>query len=165
MATKPTPGGDIGPADTEWDAYSDYKLVSKWVTKSIRDAIEAYALLDQGSMTGYKIDTGDRARFRADILAAALRLRIELESEARRDEDYAVEILDRWEGEDGYIERFRNLPAGQTHQFEHFAEFVSDIRRAGWELGYLKAGREEKSEDHGDSEDSEVFDVIKEMTQ
>lgn len=150
--------------ESEWDAYSDYQLVSKWVTSSIRDAIEAYALLDQGGMTGYKVDAREEAQLRADVLAAAVRLRIELESERKRGEEYAEEILDRWEGEEGFIKRFRNAPSQQTGQLEFFEGFVSDIRRAGWELGYLKAGREESGDGTGDPYDGEVRDLMEEMT-
>ena len=65
--------------ESQWDAYSDYQLVSKWVTKSIRDAIEAYALLDQSVHTGNKVRTKEETQLRADILAAAMTLRIEQE--------------------------------------------------------------------------------------
>jgi hypothetical protein len=150
--------------ETQWDAYSDYQLVSKGVTKVIHDAIEAYALLDQSAHTGNKVGTKEETRLRADILAAAMRLRVELESERDRGEDYASEILEDWEGDDGYINRFRRAPFNGTTDLEWFADFVSQIRRAGWELGYLKAGREEQAEHQGDEEDSEVYDLINNMT-
>ena len=72
--------------------------------------------------------------------------------------------MDKWEGEEGYVNRFRRTPFNGTGDLEWFGDFVSDIRRAGWELGYLKAGREEKAEDQGDSEDSEVYNLIQEMS-
>lgn len=150
--------------DSEWDAYSDFKLVSKWVTKSIRDAIEAFALLDQASQTNYKIKAAEEAQLRADILAAAMRLRVELESEQASGTEYAVEILDKWQGEDGFIKQFRAAGMRETDQLDWFEEFASDIRRAGWELGYLQAGRQEEEDHHGDAKDSEVYDVIEEMS-
>lgn len=150
--------------DGEWDAYSDYALVSKWVTKSIRDAMEAFALLDQATQTGYKIKSREEAQLRADILAAAMRLRVELESERDSGAEYAEKILDRWDGEDGYIEQFRATGMRETNELDWFGEFASDIRRAGWELGYLQAGRKQEEDNHGDAEDSEVFEVIEEMS-
>ncbi len=153
--------------DSEWDAYSDYALVSKWVTKSIRDAIEAFALLDQASRTGHKIDSREETQLRSDILAAAMRLRVELEAEQERGAQYANEILGKWEsGKDGegYIEQFRTAPRGSTPELPFLVEFASDIRRAGWKLGYLQAGREQEQENQGDSGDSEVYQMIEEMT-
>lgn len=150
------------PEDTEWDAYSDYRFVSQAVTRSIRDAIEAFALLDQATQTGYKIKSKEEAQLRADILAAAMRLRVELQSERDRAE-YAQDILDKWEGEDGYISEFRAAGMRETSSLKWFEDFASDIRRAGWELGYLQAGREEEADKHGDAEDSEVLEVIEEM--
>lgn len=151
-------------AEGEWDAYSDYRFVSQAVTRSIRDAIEAFALLDQATQTGYKIRAKEEAQLRADILAAAMRLRVELESERDRGLDYAEDILGKWEGENGYINQFRAAGVRQTSSLEWFEEFASDIRRAGWELGYLQAGREEEPDKYGDSEDSEVYEVIEEMS-
>lgn len=146
--------------ETQWDAYSDYQLVSKWVTKSIRDAIEAYALLDQSAHTGNKVGTKEETRLRADILAAAMRLRVELESERDRGEDYASEILEDWEGDDGYINRFRRAPFNGTSDLDWFADFVSQIRRAGWELGYLKAGEEKDGKQSGDAYDGQIREMI-----
>lgn len=164
MSVKNTSDNEPEESEAKWDAYSDYALVSKWVTKSIRDAIEAYALLDQATQTGHKITSREETQLRADILAAAMRLRVELESERDRGQDYAKEILDRWEGEDGYIQEFRRVGFGGTQSLEWFDKFASDIRRAGWQLGYLKAGRSEEPERQGNSDDSEVYDMIEEMT-
>lgn len=161
-----TPDGDVDTT-TEWDAYSDYALVSKWVTKSIRDAIEAFALLDQANAVGHKIDTREETQLRSDILSAAMRLRIELEAESDRGEDYAEKILNDWTGsgeEPGYIEKFRATPARQTADLEFLADFAAGIRKAGWKLGYLQAGREQESVDEGDQDDAEVTQIIQEMT-
>lgn len=146
----------------QWDAYSDYQLVSRGVAKSIRDATRAYAEIVSGIRSGYKIGPQEEAELRADILSAAITLRTELKNEREKREIYD-EILSRWEGEEGYISRFRDADL-TTQPGEWFEEFVEDIRRAGWELGYLKAGRKEEEENKGDSEDSEVFQLIEEMS-
>lgn len=158
MASK----AETGDAETKWDAYSDFALVSKWVTESISDAMDAYATIDNAVMTGEKLQTTKRTDLRSDILSAAMRLQVELESERDRGADYAEEILDRWEGEEGYIERFRGT-SFVNNSPDWLKDLVTDIRRAGWELGYLKAGRREEAEDQGNEEDSEVFDLIGEM--
>lgn len=155
-------------SETKWDAYSDYQDVSNRLTKSIDAAIEAFALLDQARQTGCKINSKHEMQERAEIVAAATRLRVELESESARGEEYAEEILDKWVGEgdeEGYLAKFRHAPRGGIADLEFLEEFATDIRRAGWELGYLRAGREEKAENQGDSADSEVQKVIEEMSQ
>lgn len=155
--------------ETEWDAYSDYALVSKWVAQSIRDAIEAYALLDQAAMTNRKVTTNEETKLRADIVSAAMRLQTELQQERDRNKEFAKEILTRWEDSDdgeepGYITRFRTAQSGEVSQLEFLNQFAQDIRRAGWELGYLQAGREEETRTGGDDADGEVLDLIEEMS-
>jgi len=152
---------------TTWDAYSDYKDVSNRLTKSIDSAIEAFSLLDQAKQTGYKVPAKVMMQERAEIVAAAMRLRVELEAEAERDEEYATDILEKWTGvgdEPGYLTQFRTAPPGGTAELEFLEEFATDIRRAGWHLGYLQAGREQEKENQGESGDSEVYQMIEEMT-
>lgn len=150
--------GDDGP-DSEWDAYSDYAQVSQRVTESISDAMDAYAALDNAVATGNKLNLRERTLLRADILAAAMRLQIELEAERDRGADYAEKMLDRWEGDEGYINRFRTS-SFVDHSPEWFNDFASDIRRAGWELGYLQAGRENKIDQTPDGEDGDIRSMI-----
>lgn len=156
------PDGEFGERETQWDAYSDYQLVSQRVTRSISDALDAYVLIDAGMKTGYKLRAQEEAELRADILGAAMRLRIELENERESREVYD-EILSDWEGDEGYISRFRKMNLeGQPGAW--LEEFITQIRRAGWELGYLKAGREEESKAGGGAYDGEVVDMIEGMT-
>lgn len=145
--------------DAEWSAYSDYAYVSKRVTESISDALDAYAALDNAVMTGQKLTTHERTELRSDILAAAMRLQIELESERDRNAEYAAEMLDRWEGDDGYIDSFRNT-SFVNHSPDWFNRFASDIRRAGWELGYLKAGKENAVKNDGDDADGDIRSML-----
>lgn len=149
-------------SQTQWDAYSDYQLVSQRVAKSIEDANDAYAIIESGLKSGAKIDSYQETELRADILGAAMRLRVELENERDKRPVYD-DILSDWEGEDGYIARFRRMDLQYDAQGEWLAEFILQIRRAGWELGYLKAGREEKHDDPGGSDDSDILELFEEM--
>jgi len=149
--------------ETQWDAYSDYQHVSRRVAKSIGDAIDALSIIESGKVAGEKLSARDETDLRADVLGAVIRLQTELENE-RDSNDTCNDILSRWEGEDGYINRFRDLDVRDYHSEEWLQKFASDIHRAGWELGYLKAGREEKQSRGGDAYDGEVRDMIEEMT-
>jgi len=153
---------ESGP-ETEWDAYSDYQHVSRRVAKSIGDAIDAISIIESGKVAGEKLSSREETDLRADVLGAVIRLQTELENERETKEVYE-EILTRWEGEDGYINRFRNLDVMNPQSEGWLQQFASDIHRAGWELGYLKAGREEKQSRGGDAYDGEVREMIEEMT-
>jgi len=150
-------------AETEWDAYSDYQHVSRRVAKSIGDAVDAISIIDSAGIAGEKIQPPQETDLRADVLGAVRRLQTELENE-REQNDVYDEILTRWQGEEGYINRFRSLNAPTLQSQPWLQQFASDIHRAGWELGYLKAGREEKQSRGGDAYDGEVRDMIEEMT-
>ncbi|UXF50877.1 MAG: hypothetical protein HQRvContig02_20 [Haloquadratum phage sp.] len=159
MSSEPEPRG----ADTEWDAYSDYQHVSRRVAGSIGDAIDAISVIDSGKVAGEKLSSREETDLRADVLGAVIRLQTELENERDQNEVYD-EILARWEGDEGYINRFRGVDPMDYQAEAWLQQFARDIHRAGWELGYLKAGREEKQNRGGDAYDGEVRDMIEEMT-
>jgi len=153
---------DGGP-ETQWDAYSDYQHVSRRVAKSIGDAVDAIAVIDSGEVAGEKLSARDETNLRADVLGAVVRLQTELENE-RDTKSVYDEILSRWQGDEGYINRFRALNIAVLQSEPWLQQFATDIHRAGWELGYLKAGREEKQKRGGDAYDGEVREMIEGMT-
>jgi len=154
---------ESGP-ETEWDAYSDYQHVSRRVAKSIGDAVDAISIIDSAGIAGEKIQAPQETDLRADVLGAVRRLQTELENERETKAVYD-EILTRWQGDEGYINRFRSLNAPALQSQPWLQQFAADIHRAGWELGYLKAGSEKGGSDTGDRGDGEVRDVIEGMTQ
>jgi hypothetical protein len=154
---------DDGGPETQWDAYSDYQHVSRRVAKSIGDAIDAISIIESGKVAGEKLSSREETDLRADVLGAVIRLQTELENE-RDTKDAYDDILSRWEGDDGYIARFRALDVMAPNSEQWLQQFAADIHRAGWELGYLKAGREEKQSRGGDAYDGEVREMIEEMT-
>lgn len=158
-STRESDDTDGAGGNSQWDAYSDYQLVSRNVTEAIDSATRAFSMIDQSALTGRKLK-GRETELRADILDAAMRLRVELEAERERGESYASDILDRWEGEEGFLRRFRSDPGLVYEQADWFEQFVSDIRRAGWELGYLKAGKENDEQNGGSSQDGQIHAMI-----
>jgi len=145
--------------EAEWSAYTDYSYVTRRVAKSVGDAVEAIETLESAKRTGEKISAREETDLRASVLSATTRLRTELENGRERNELYD-EILTRWDGEDGFLERFRNADLVARPPEPWLGQFATDIHRAGWELGYLKAGREEKETRGGDPDDGQVRDMF-----
>jgi len=154
---------DRPDADTQWDAYSDYQHVSRRVAGSIGDAIDAISIIESGKVAGEKLSSREETDLRADVLGAVIRLQTELENEREQRETYD-EILSRWEGEEGFIARFRALDVMAARSEPWLQQFAQDIHRAGWELGYLKAGSETTDNSGGAKDDSDIQELFEEMT-
>ncbi len=157
---------DNGGTSTRWEGYSDYQIVSKRVGKSVHNAIEAYARLDSLHAEGAQVPPETAATARSHIFAAALKLVPELRRDAPRENDddnggveLYGEILDRWEGDDGYLRNKLHNVQLQRECPGWLFQFILDIRRAAWELGYLQAGRERKGEpdDPVEAETADMF--------
>jgi hypothetical protein len=153
---------DRGAPRSEWEAYADYKSVSDRVAEHIDDAIDALCYLESSKDAGYKPDPDEEADYRAVVLTAATSVKTELENERDLKTVYD-EILNRWEGEDGYINRFREVDVTGYGRDGWMYQFAEDLHRAGWELGYLKAGREKQIGESGDGHDGELRDMIEGM--
>lgn len=122
-----------------WEGYSDYQRVSQRFAMSIEDAVDAFATLKARHHEEVRVKAIQAASARRHIEGAALRLRVEMEQDRGEKELYA-EILDDWEGENGYLQRFGEIRLENSCP-SWLDDFVEDIRRAGWHLGYLQAGR------------------------
>lgn len=146
---------------TEWEGYSDYEAVSRSVAKSIDDAVDAYAWLQRLHREDASVRPRAAANASADVLAAALRLYVEMQQEHEEGNDDYDEILARWgydvadDDEDGGPDIGTDeAPKGfisalhegtfQSGLPSWMLELVTDIRTAGWKLGYLQAGRRSK---------------------
>ena len=158
MSSQPNQTG----AETQWDAYSDYQHVSRRVAGSIGDAIDAISTIKSAKVSNEKLSTEAETDLRADVSAAVFWLEPELESERNSNELYD-EILTRWEGEDGYKRRFDAVDVMGTQTDPWLDRFARDIKRAGWELGYLKAGSETKDNSGGEKDDSDIQELFEEM--
>lgn len=148
------PGGD-GSGSPEWDGYSDYKYVSYQISSAIDDAIDSYATLQGLHDEGAKIKANQAAQARQPILAAAMRLLPELKNNQSGNETYE-EMVQKWTEDGvpnrdvGYIPGLRQVDLTQSCP-DWIYEFVLDLRKAGWELGYLQAGRYEEDDDEDDA--------------
>jgi hypothetical protein len=147
--------------DTRWEGFSNYQSVSDRIARSIHDAIEAYAVIDSRHAEKARIKPGMAAQARAKILAPALRLKVEMAADRNENVDEFDEILDRWAGDDGFLEKLEEVQL-QRKCPDWLSTFVEDIRSAGYELGYLQAGRtvKEKPDDPVERDTEEMFDNL-----
>lgn len=146
---------------SEWEAYADYQSVSERVAESVADAIDALSRIEARGHVNRKhkdVETVDRS----SVLSAVAFLRTELEN-GRESKQVYDDILTRWEGEDGYLQRFRMMGMRDLESEPWIQQFAEDLHRAGWELGYLKAGREKQIGESGDGHDGELRDMIEGM--
>lgn len=135
-------------ATKRWEGYSDYQTVSNRVAASIDDAIDAYAYINGLHAEHARVRQREAAEARSRILGAAIKLLPELKAnqgtQDQDDQDIYVEILNRWtkehDGGDGLLERLKQIQL-QNDCPDWLGQLVQDIRTAGWEIGYLQAGR------------------------
>jgi len=154
MSIDSEPAGNGERTGEVWEGYSHYKTVSKNVADTVNNAIDAYAYLDSLHNEHAPIDPGVAAEARRYILSAVLKLKAELERD-RDEKDIYTEILTRWEDVDddpGFITQLHETEL-QSNMPGWMFQLMMDIRTAGWELGYLKAGRTAKGEPEDPVED------------
>lgn len=160
---------DDGDGGKVWDGYSDYQTISSRIGRNVFNAIDAYADIHSLHTEGARVSAREAATARAEILSAALSLKPELESQYKTNDDIA-DIVDRWDNgrggagsgidvpDEGFIDAFNDTRLS-TENPEWLYQFVIDIRRAGWELGYLKAGRHEETGER-DFEPADVTELL-----
>jgi hypothetical protein len=142
MAT--TEGGDA-EFSTRFEGYADYEIVSLRVGRAIDQAVDSYARIDAAHTEGATVSPELAAEARGRILGAAMKLLPPLQAD-REAVDLYADILDRWKGENGFIARMDTVSLRRECPGWLF-KFVLDIRRAGWEIGFLQAGRTKKEYD------------------
>jgi len=145
-----------GERSTRYEGYSDYNVVSRNVANSVDNAVDAYARVQSRHSEGARVKPDLAAEGSAHILGAALRLLPEIE----QDEQAYEELLEEWTGDDGYIARLKRTSLVSECP-EWLGDFVVEIRRAGWQLGYLRAGRmgKEEPDDIAERDTEEMFDT------
>jgi len=136
---------------SRYEGFSDYNKVSRSVAESIDDAVDAYALIQSSHAEDERVKADLAAEGAGRILGAAIRLLPELEQDKDDVEEYG-ELLDDWTGDEGYIEQLKDARLSRDCP-DWLGEFVVQIRRAGWELGYLQAGKTVKQESGDPVED------------
>jgi hypothetical protein len=147
---------DDSVSHEEFEAYANYKRQSERVAQCVEDAVKSYARIRSAHREGASVPPKVAAEARADIESAALRLRSEMESE-RDGNDLYDRLLSDWEGDEGYIQRFDEVELRQSVPGWMY-EFLSQIRRAAFERGYLYAGRaQEKDEQQLNEKQTEAM--------
>lgn len=136
---------------TQWNGYSDYQSVSQRNAQAIHDAVEGFAIIQQAHSQGVKVQSEDAADAGARIMTAAITVQTELHAYADDNERYQ-DLLDSFEGREGYTARLKSADLSQSCPAWLY-QCVVDIRRAGFQLGYLKAGRESDDRDLETDED------------
>lgn len=149
----------------KWEGYSDYQFISRRMGIAIDDAVDAYSSIHSLHRENAKIKPEHAAQARKKILSAAIRVLVELENQTGdgTSEDYE-EILGRWQDSDevdGYLSRLEDT----SLQYEcpsWLHQMVVDIRTAGWQLGYLQAGREtrEPTENTPETNAKQMFENL-----
>jgi hypothetical protein len=140
MASEPDAAAGTAARETRYEGFADYTSVSRSVAQDIENAVDAYAMIQSRHSEGARVTADQAAEAAGHILGAALKLLPELEADRETVEEYDA-MLGRWQGDDGFIERVRRTQFTATSP-EWLGQFAVDIRRAGFMLGYLKAGRE-----------------------
>lgn len=142
-----------------WEGYSDYEFVSRRMSIAIDEAVDAYSKIRAMHQEGARIRAEPAAKARSHIYAAALRVLVEMEGQ---DGEQYDDILQRWQpdddDEDGYLDKLDSVQL-QTQCPDWLYQMIKDIRTAGWELGYLQAGRKnrERTDDSPEAEANEMF--------
>lgn len=160
-------GTDDNTSAQRYEGFSDYESVSKRIARSIDEAVQEYAAIQRAHAEGRRVahdGVGER------ILAAAMRLLPELRDQRQAGAVFD-EILARWLGDEAKLDETDVDPeppdsgaiealmqARLTNDCPDWLhQMVIDIRTAGWELGYLKAGR------HAEEDDEFTEADVKEM--
>ena len=149
-----------------WDGYSDYKTISDSIARQINAANAAHADIKARHKQGARLTRDRAASAESHIFAAIHQLKHEIRRE-KDSNDELGEIWDRWteggeEFDQGLLDKL-----DQTYLVNDCPEWVGtlvdDIYQAGWELGYIAAGRTESGPDPSDPHDGEVLDMIEGM--
>jgi hypothetical protein len=153
---------DSGSGSTSrWDGYSDYRTISVRMASAISDALDAYSRIDSKHAESARVPPELAAELRSRIQYAVLELIPELQQD-RDDVDAFDEILQRWldgEGEEpGVITRLDGVQLTKRCPGWLFQVMI-DLKTAGWELGYLQAGRvESEPDDPVEAETESMFE-------
>lgn len=149
---------DLDESTSKWEGFSHYVWVSHQIGEAIFKAINAYSVIDSYHAEGATMPPQTAAKARSRILSASLQVKTEMEKH-KDDKKYYRETLEKWDGDEGYIHRMGDLSV--RHECPSWLfDFVSDIRQAGWELGYLQSGRY-TNEGPVDSDSAQVKEMIK----
>lgn len=136
--------------------YSDFKKITAKIHDDVNRAVDAYAHIDSKHQQGIGVTPQTALKTREAILKVTKRLSFEVQ--ANRNVEEIDEIYQRWEGDDGYVQRLENADFRQGRP-EWLGDLVDDIIEVSWRLGYLKAGVEKPADPTDDEQQvKEMFE-------
>lgn len=141
----------------KWAGFSDYEKVASRLHDDINRAVDAYSHIDSRYKQGVGITPQTAVSARESILRITKRLAREVKKN-RHSDDTLEEIHGRWNGDDGLVAELEATSFLDGNP-PWLGQLVDDIIEAGWELGYLKAGREKLANpDDVDQQAKDMFE-------
>lgn len=138
-----------------WSSYSDYETIVEAVAERVEVAIDAYGHLEACESQMISVTNGSAIETKKALVGAGTRIKPEVRH--NRDVEPFDEIWERWQGDDGHVNRLRRADFVEEVP-DWLSQYVDDLTTAAWELGYLKAGREEAVDP--DDDDIKIREVI-----
>ena len=140
------------------DVFNDAISVSRGIIRDVFQATSAAAKLDQADRSGLKVSPEERAALRSDVQEVTVRMRFEIEQAADCGDQWACEIIDRWDN--GLIDRLER----KQMRGDDYAQLARDITTAGIELGYTDVRYNSSENTSGHSpDDGEIIEIIESM--
>lgn len=125
----------------QWQGYADYQHVSISTARAIDQAINHYARIRGLHAQHARIKPEVAAKAHGKMLAPCMQLLPEMQHERDADGgDAFEEILNDWTGEEGHLNKLSDLYLVESCP-GWLQTMMVQLRQAGWELGYLKAGK------------------------
>lgn len=141
---------------SRWKGFSDYENVAAQLHEDINNAVRAYSHLNSKDQQNIGLTPQTAVQTRQAILHIAKRLKYEIEKNGHVDAFEGME--DDWTGDDGYVARLERTDFYSDGVPPWLEDMVDDIVKAGWELGYTKAGIERPA--NPDEDDEQVKEMI-----
>lgn len=135
-------------SNQRYQGYTNLQNVSDRVSRTIEDGVAAISRLDSAHNENAQVRPDSAAQNRAAIVEAMVTLTHELEKDRDTVHQYD-DILTRWWDGDGdepsYMQRLQQTQLTETRP-GFLIQLGLDLRTAGWELGYLRAGQQSLAE-------------------
>lgn len=146
MELEAASNGELTPGDatTRWEGYSNYQLIAWQLAKDVNRAMKAGAKIQRYHQEDARVEPEVAAEASARLLTPALQFIPEMQAQLEIDDvEVYEEVLERWLGEEGETGIVKEIA---EHQFTETSpgfilDYLLDLKRVGWELGYLKSGR------------------------
>lgn len=142
----------------DFEAYSDYQHISREIAHDILDAGRAATAIQRYHNERGQYQAREVGEASASLLTPAYMLVEQMEMH-RGGNDTLDDILEDWNGENGYLVRIQETDFVNEYP-EFMDEFVRQLHRAGLELGYLKAGRSREKTEIDDERDAVVDNMF-----